>query len=124
MKAKIIAFGNLQAIGFRTYAKLIAKRLQIKGYAKNRDDGSVEIYANAPKRVIEKFLQRINVKGDKDNILSLHVEATTVYPEGHKNYLAPITWPFPFDIHYGACFSTGTRELIEAKEAQLLILAE
>ena len=37
--------GRVQGVGYRNFAQVAATGLRIKGYAKNLDDGSVEVYA-------------------------------------------------------------------------------
>lgn len=37
--------GRVQGVGFRNFAKLVARQLGILGYARNLADGSVEVYA-------------------------------------------------------------------------------
>ena len=67
--------GNVQGIGYRAYVKQVARNLGIRGHAKNLDDGSVEIYCEAPSReTLDAFKQKITVKGDTENPFSLHVK--------------------------------------------------
>ena len=37
--------GRVQGVGYRNFAQVAATKLRVKGYAKNLDDGSVEVYA-------------------------------------------------------------------------------
>ena len=37
--------GRVQGVGYRNFAQVAATGLGVKGYAKNLDDGSVEVYA-------------------------------------------------------------------------------
>jgi acylphosphatase len=37
--------GNVQGVGYRYFAQHAASRLGLKGYARNLDDGRVEVYA-------------------------------------------------------------------------------
>jgi acylphosphatase len=37
--------GRVQGVGFRYFAQRAADELKVRGYARNLDDGSVEVYA-------------------------------------------------------------------------------
>ena len=37
--------GRVQGVGYRNFVQMAATELRVKGYAKNLDDGSVEVYA-------------------------------------------------------------------------------
>ncbi|MDD4157523.1 MAG: acylphosphatase, partial [Candidatus Cloacimonetes bacterium] len=43
---KLLVEGRVQGVGFRHYIFKYAKRLELKGYVKNLDDGKVEIVVN------------------------------------------------------------------------------
>ena len=43
-----IVRGRVQGVGFRYFAQRAAARLGLTGYARNLDDGRVEIYAAGP----------------------------------------------------------------------------
>jgi acylphosphatase len=46
--------GRVQGVGFRAFVQRIATELGIRGYARNLDDGRVEIYAHgAPEALAE-----------------------------------------------------------------------
>jgi len=40
--------GRVQGVGFRYFAQRAADRLGLRGYARNLDDGRVEVYATGP----------------------------------------------------------------------------
>ena len=68
---KIIIKGIVQKVGYRSFVDRIAKRLKLKGYVKNLDDPeeSVEIVVqDTDKKVIEDFLQRINIKTELTDV--------------------------------------------------------
>ena len=67
--ARLLVFGNVQGVGFRAYVKQIARNMQIRGFARNLDDGSVEIYAQAAKQEINSFAGRLSIQGDPENPL-------------------------------------------------------
>jgi acylphosphatase len=49
-------FGLVQGVGFRYSTREKAQRLGLKGYVRNMADGSVEVYAEGKKEMIEDFL--------------------------------------------------------------------
>ena len=49
-------FGRVQGIFFRVTAKRMAKKLEIKGFVKNIDDGSLYIEAEGKEESLEKFI--------------------------------------------------------------------
>ncbi|MGC8573161.1 MAG: acylphosphatase [Caldisphaera sp.] len=66
---KILVNGHVQGVGFRHFIWSNAKKLNIKGYAKNLSDGSVEIIANGNNESINKLLEIIkNSYFEVDNI--------------------------------------------------------
>ncbi len=53
-KAKVI--GIVQGVGFRYYTRHIAAEYGLTGYVKNLVDGSVEVYAEGEREILEQFL--------------------------------------------------------------------
>lgn len=45
--------GMVQGVGFRFFAQGAAERLGVNGFTRNLSDGSVEVYAIGPKRLVE-----------------------------------------------------------------------
>ena len=58
-KVCIIAwvYGRVQGVGFRYTTQYEAKKLGLTGYAKNLDDGSVEVVACGEEGQVEKLMQ-------------------------------------------------------------------
>ena len=56
--------GRVQGVGYRNFAQLAATELRVKGYAKNLDDGSVEVYAIGPEHALNE-LSGILAKGPR-----------------------------------------------------------
>jgi len=57
-KSRVLIYiqGAVQAVGFRYFAREMAQKMGLFGYAKNLADGSVEIVAEGEKEVLEQFL--------------------------------------------------------------------
>lgn len=52
---KFIVSGLVQGVGFRFFAQRSAAKHQIRGYVRNREDGSVEAFAEGPENAVEAF---------------------------------------------------------------------
>ena len=62
IRADIIITGNVQMVGFRTFLKNLADSLHLTGYAKNLDDGSVNVVCEGEKNNIEELINEIRGK--------------------------------------------------------------
>jgi acylphosphatase len=47
--------GQVQGVGFRYFAQKVAQQLGLTGYARNLDDGKVEVYAVGPEEKLSEF---------------------------------------------------------------------
>lgn len=66
-KVCIIAwvYGRVQGVGFRYTTQYEAKKLGLTGYAKNLDDGSVEVVACGDEGQVEKLMQWLKSGGPR-----------------------------------------------------------
>jgi acylphosphatase len=48
--------GSVQAIGYRNYAVVEARKLELDGWVRNRSDGSVEVLVSGPTSAVEAFV--------------------------------------------------------------------
>jgi len=55
-RAEIYVEGVVQRVGFRYFAKKVARELGVKGFVKNLPDGRVYIVAEGDENQLEKFL--------------------------------------------------------------------
>jgi acylphosphatase len=51
----VIVRGRVQGVGFRWFVREAARRLDLAGWVKNRNDGSVEVVAQGSETTVEKF---------------------------------------------------------------------
>ena len=85
MKAlNITVRGKVQGVFFRAEAKEEASRLELCGYAKNINDGSVEIHAEGDKISLEHFLKWVE-SGPK-NAHVKQVECKEARAENYKSF--------------------------------------
>lgn len=53
--------GRVQGVGFRYFVEHAAVELGLMGYARNLDDGSVEVYACGPEEKLDELAARLRV---------------------------------------------------------------
>lgn len=54
-------YGRVQGVGFRYFAEKNALKLNILGYAKNLEDGTVEIIAQGREEDLQKFIEQLKI---------------------------------------------------------------
>jgi len=59
LTCRVIFGGKVQRVGFRSAVKEAADRLQITGFVRNLQDGTVEILAQGEKLIVEKLLSAL-----------------------------------------------------------------
>jgi acylphosphatase len=52
----VVVHGIVQGVGFRWHAREMARRLNLRGYVRNRYDGTVEVLAEGPERALREYL--------------------------------------------------------------------
>ncbi len=80
-QAKIIAEGKVQGVFFRSHCKEMAEELNLTGYAKNIDDGRVEIFLQGLTEYIERFIEWCWKGSPKSEVKDLKVEWLHHKPE-------------------------------------------
>ena len=58
-QVRLVFFGEVQGVGFRSAARRIANEFSIKGFARNCTDGCVEVVAQADPETIDIFIKRL-----------------------------------------------------------------
>jgi len=71
MRVKILAYGKVQGVFFRAHTQRKAQSLGIKGWVKNRDDGSVEILADSSEDKIKKLIEWLREEGSPSSNVQL-----------------------------------------------------
>lgn len=60
-RAEIIVYGRVQKAGFKDFIDEIAFNLDLNGYVKNLDDGTVQIICEGEEDDIKELLEKINI---------------------------------------------------------------
>jgi len=58
-RCRFIAHGNVQGVGFRDFVCKIGNSCGLSGYAKNLEDGTVEIVAEGEEEYLAEFARRL-----------------------------------------------------------------
>ncbi|TGA99550.1 acylphosphatase [Sporolactobacillus shoreae] len=71
----IMVKGRVQAVGFRFYTWQTAQKLDLSGWVRNREDGSVEIAAEGPADRVDRFVGAIKKGSPFSHVdhLDMHV---------------------------------------------------
>jgi acylphosphatase len=75
--------GQVQGVGYRVFAQRTARDFGVRGWARNLDDGRVEVLAMGTGRQLEDFEGELRVGPPHANVRGLEVEdAAAVRVEG------------------------------------------
>jgi acylphosphatase len=80
----IKVFGRVQGVFFRASTKARADQLNIKGYVRNENDGSVFIIAEAEENNINTFIKWCESGPKNADVLRCEVQEAPV--NGYKNF--------------------------------------
>ncbi|RLM25808.1 acylphosphatase [Brenneria alni] len=75
-------YGLVQGVGFRYSTQYRAMQLGLGGYARNRDDGSVEVIACGERQAVEQLVEWLKQGGPR----SARVEKVFTEPHGKADY--------------------------------------
>ena len=102
-RAEIIVHGRVQKAGFRDFIDEIAFNLDLHGYVKNLDDGTVQIICEGEEGNIKELLEKINITQ-----YPIRVEKIDVA------YNEPIDEYVTFDVVRDEDLTTATYERMDA----------
>jgi acylphosphatase len=58
---RFLISGRVQGVGFRYFAQRSAREVGVSGWARNLDDGRVEVHANGTPAQLEDFESRLRL---------------------------------------------------------------
>ncbi len=73
----LIIGGRVQGVGFRYFAQLKARELNISGWVRNTPDGKVEIEAEGDSQNIEMFIEWMKIGPSRATIRTVSVSEIT-----------------------------------------------
>lgn len=56
---RFLISGRVQGVGFRNFAQRVAQMTGVSGWARNLDDGRVEVHANGSPEQLDEFESRL-----------------------------------------------------------------
>ncbi len=83
-RVHLIVHGQVQGVGFRWFTATAAARHSIRGYVRNRMDGTVEIEAEGQENRLQLFLMEVQT-GPRFGYVD-HVEKTSLPPVGYTSF--------------------------------------
>jgi acylphosphatase len=75
---RFLISGKVQGVGFRYFAERSAHQIGVTGWARNLDDGRVEVHANGPADRLEDFEARLRQGPRFADIRSVEVREEAV----------------------------------------------
>ncbi len=77
---KAVIKGRVQGVGYRYYILMQARNLGVTGYVKNRQDGSVEVYAQGDWQALKEFIDRVRNPPRPINVREISVQEAEAKP--------------------------------------------
>lgn len=76
--------GRVQGVGFRWFARQSAETLGLTGWARNLEDGSVEVEAEGTPEALETFVERLKTGNPAAKVDS--IEVATIPVKGDRGF--------------------------------------
>lgn len=70
----MIVHGRVQGVGFRFYTRQKAATLGVKGWVKNKRDGTVEIMAQSDKTTMRTFIDAVKTGSPASQVQHVQLE--------------------------------------------------
>ena len=64
----ILIAGRVQGVGFRWFARVAARRLELSGWVRNLEDGTVEVAAAGPQESLDQLRRQLSRGPDAANV--------------------------------------------------------
>ncbi|MEM3396646.1 MAG: acylphosphatase [Thermoplasmata archaeon] len=110
VRKRLVLDGEVQGVGLKTYAKMLALKMKLKGCARNLEDGTVEIYIEGEQEKIEKF--KAILQSEQTRSFGIIVESIIEFDEGSEGFGTPPEYK-GFKIIYDYKVEPAMEELLE-----------
>ncbi len=70
----VIVSGIVQGVNFRAHTRERARQLGLMGWVRNRDDGTVEVTAEGPRRALEQFADYLQHGPPASHVSGVQIE--------------------------------------------------
>jgi acylphosphatase len=70
-RLRLVISGRVQGVGFRWFAREQARELQLRGWVRNRPDGSVEVEAEGDTGSIARLVDRLRIGPPGANVAAI-----------------------------------------------------
>jgi len=114
VRKRLIVFGQVQDVGYRTLVKQKARKKGLVGVVRNLADGTVEIVCEGEAGAIDGFLKDIDQKADNPSPLDIDVSNIVESPP------APAGEYTSFEVDYGKKLSFAERSTKDREEITVL----
>ncbi|MBI2446194.1 acylphosphatase [Candidatus Micrarchaeota archaeon] len=85
MKAYLVISGNVQGVGYRAHAKRAAHQHHVRGFVRNRHDGTVDVFALYDKpEQLQAFIRELDRKSE--SFIGIHVDSIEVFRPGELGF--------------------------------------
>lgn len=81
---KILIKGRVQGVGYRSFVSKVARGFSLKGYVKNKPDGTVQIEAEGNKKVLDKFVTTCKIGPGWASVEKIDVIETPI--QGYQGF--------------------------------------
>ena len=71
---KYYVSGRVQGVGYRYFAQRVARDLGVRGWARNLEDGRVEVFALGTTRQLQNFEGELRVGPDHADVRGVEIE--------------------------------------------------
>ncbi len=76
--------GAVQGVGYRWFARAAAQELGLSGWARNRDDGTVEVEAEGEPQALDEFVSRLRAGPPAAAVDAIEVQERR--PRGERGF--------------------------------------
>jgi acylphosphatase len=83
---RFIVYGRVQGVGFRFFVEREARRLGLKGWVRNRQDGSVECLAIGASETLEQLHRKLREGPPAARVEQVSRSPLSLSPSGMREY--------------------------------------